>query len=139
MEYYLSYGSNLNIKEMKSRCKNAKLVTSFYLEGYELYFNKYLTIIPSKNGIVPIGVWEINREDEKKLDIYEGYPSLYRKEYIDFSLNGKKEKALIYIMNDISKSIFPTEEYLNICFIGYKSFNFDKKYIENALKKMKKE
>ena len=78
---------------MKRRCKNAKLVTSFYLEGYELYFNKYLTIIPSKNGIVPIGVWEINEEDEKILDIYEGYPSLYRKEFISFYLRKIRKKG----------------------------------------------
>lgn len=80
MKYYLSYGSNLNIKEMKRRCKNAKKISSFLLKDYELYFNKYLVVIvPSKNEFVQIGVWKITDEDEKMLDIYEGYPSLYRK------------------------------------------------------------
>ena len=139
MKYYLSYGSNLNIKEMKKRCKNAKKIASFLLKDYELYFNKYLTIIPSKNGIVPIGVWEINEEDEKILDIYEGYPALYRKEFISFLLNKNKNEGFIYLMNDLNKNVPPSEEYLNICYEGYKDFNFDKKYIENALKKMKKE
>lgn len=41
-------------------------------------------------------------------------------------------------MNDLNKNVPPSEEYLNICYEDYKDFNFDKKYINKALKKMKK-
>ena len=49
---------------------------------------------------VPGGLWKISaREekedsDEKELDYYEGYPTLYTKDF--FKLNG--EKVMFYIM-----------------------------------------
>ena len=33
------------------------------------------------NSIVPGGLYEISKSDEKKLDIYEDYPILYKKMY----------------------------------------------------------
>ena len=36
--YYLAYGSNLNIKHMKYRCKSAIRIDSAVLNGYRLVF-----------------------------------------------------------------------------------------------------
>lgn len=82
------------------------------LAGYELEFRIYLTIVPKKDGVVPIGVWTIDQEDELSLDRYEGYPTFYRKEEMEFSLNGKKEEGIIYIMNDVRGKNAPSEIYL---------------------------
>ena len=44
MKYYLAYGSNLNLNEMKVRCPSAKMIGSTILKDYELIFrNSYLT------------------------------------------------------------------------------------------------
>ena len=133
MKYYLANGSNLNTKQMKHRCPNAKKVGAFMLDGYELEFRIYLTIVPKKDGVVPIGVWVIDKEDELSLDIYEGYPTFYRKEEIGFSLNGKKEKGIIYIMNDVRGKNAPSEIYLKTCLEGYRDFDFDIRYLKAAL------
>ena len=101
-KYYLSYVSNLNLSQMRRRCPNAKKVGSFLLRGYELEFRYYLRIKKSPNGEVPLGIFEIDENDEKNLDRYEGYPTHYRKEFLNIELNGKTIKALVYVMASIA-------------------------------------
>ena len=131
--YYLAYGSNLNKNQMAYRCPNAKTIGSMMLKGYELVFKSCLTIEPNKDGEVPLGIWQITKEDEKRLDRYEGYPILYRKEYIDIVIKGKKEKALVYIMNDVRKRCAHAGVYMDVCMKGYKDFKFDIDYLNEAL------
>ena len=85
---YLAYGSNLNLKQMEERCPTAEVLGKGILKDYELIFrgrrkSAVATIEPLKNGKVPILLWTIEKTDEKSLDIYEGYPSFYRKEDIE--------------------------------------------------------
>lgn len=91
-KFYIAYGSNLNLSQMRRRCQNAKKVGSFLLKGYELEFRYYLTIKESPNGEVPLGFFEIDENDEGSLDRYEGYPTHYRKEYLDVELNANQLK-----------------------------------------------
>jgi len=77
--YYIAYGSNLNVRQMKFRCPTAKVVGTSVIKGYELLYKgsktgSYLTIEKKKGGVVPVAVWEVTARDEKSLDAYEGYP-----------------------------------------------------------------
>ena len=131
--YYLAYGSNLNERQMSFRCPNATKVGTLMLEDYELEFRLYLTIVPKKGSVVPIGVWQVSESDEKRLDAYEGYPTFYRKEYIEIEIEDRKEQALVYIMNDVRKIAPPTRQYMYTCMEGYKNFGFKQKYLLDAL------
>ena len=131
--YYLAYGSNLNEHQMKYRCPNAVKVGTLMLDDYQLEFRVFLTIVPHKGAQVPIGVWLVNEEDEKSLDRYEGYPTFYRKEYIEIEIEDRKEQALVYIMNDVRKIAPPTRQYMYTCMEGYKNFGFKQKYLLDAL------
>ena len=53
----------------------------FKLKGYKLNFrSKYRAAdIEKKNSIVPGGLFEISKSDEKKLDIYEDYQYFIKK------------------------------------------------------------
>lgn len=134
-KYYLAYGSNLNLNQMKRRCPNAKKVGTFLLKGYELEFRYYLTIKESPNSEVPIGIFEIDDKDEIALDRYEGYPTHYRKEYLEVELNGKPIKALVYIMNEEIRGVMvPDTFYLRVCLEGYKDFGFNTSYLFKAYK-----
>ena len=82
-----------------------------------------------KNSIVPGGLFEISPNDEKKLDIYEDFPNLYKKYY--FNYYGKK--VMTYTMVRKTIFTFPTERYLNIVKRGYKDCNLDKRYLNKAL------
>ena len=78
--YYIAYGSNLNIYQMRFRCPNARIIGTSVVPDYELLFKgsktgSYLTIEPKKGSSVPVAVWETTDQDELALDCYEGYPT----------------------------------------------------------------
>ena len=74
-------------------------------------------------------MFEISKNDEKKLDLYEDYPILYKKFY--FFYYGKK--VMTYTMVKKTPFKFPTERYLGIVRRGYKDCNLDQKYLKKAL------
>ena len=129
---YFAYGSNLHHFQMKRRCKDSVFIKRINLRNFRLTFrSKYRAadIEPKKNSIVPGGLFEISRSDEKKLDIYEDFPNLYKKYY--FNYYGKK--VMTYTMVKKSVFTFPTERYLNIVKKGYIDCKLDKKYLNKAL------
>ncbi len=129
---YFAYGSNLNHFQMKRRCRDSNFIKKINLKDFKLTFrSKYRAadIEPKKNSIVPGGLFEISRSDEKKLDVYEDYPNLYKKYY--FSYYGKKVMTYTMVKKTLFK--FPTERYLNIVKKGYKDCNLDKKYLLRGL------
>ena len=129
---YFAYGSNLNHFQMKRRCKDSVFIKKINLKNFKLTFrSKYRAadIEPKKNAIVPGGLFEISKSDEKKLDIYEDYPVLYKKHYFFYN----KKKVMTYTMVKKSLFMYPTERYLNIVKKGYKDSNLDFKYLKKAL------
>ena len=136
---YIAYGSNMNIDQMARRCPTAKVVANSWLEGYKLRFkgNPYravATVEPSKDDLVPIIIWEIQPEDEACLDIYEGYPRLYRKETLTVKLGKKEYPAMIYIMNGEKYDYeYPSKSYFDTIRIGYLSAGFDLKLLHQAV------
>ena len=117
---------------MKRRCKDSFFIKKINLKGFRLTFrSKYRAadIDQKKNSIVPGGLFEISKSDEKKLDIYEDYPNLYKKYY--FTYYGKK--VMTYTMKKKTIFTFPTERYLNVVKRGYKDCKLDDKYLKSAL------
>lgn len=138
-KYYLAYGSNLNIKQMKSICPYSKLVGKSLIPNYRLVFkgtnnHGYLTIEKSESSIVPIGIYEITNYDEHQLDLYENFPVLYLKENISVYLDGKIIEGIIYIMNPYYSYELPNMEYIKICKEGYNNFGFNPNILSQALK-----
>ena len=130
---YFAYGSNLNHFQMRKRCKDSIYLKKINLKDFKLTFRskyKVADIERKKNSIVAGALFEISKNDEKKLDIYEDYPILYKKYY--FLYYGKK--IMTYIMVKKTPFIFPTERYLNIVKRGYKNCGLDKKYLYKGLK-----
>ena len=129
---YFAYGSNLNHFQMKRRCKDSTFIKKYELKDYRLTFrSKYRAadIEVKKNSIVPGGLFEISRSDEKKLDVYEDFPILYKKIYFKhYNLN-----VMTYIMVKKTEFRYPTERYLNIVKRGYTDCKLDKKYLSKAL------
>ena len=79
---YFAYGSNLHHIQMKRRCKDSIFLKKTNLKNFKLTFrSSYRTadIEPKKNSIVQGALYEISKSDEKKLNVYEDYPNLYKK------------------------------------------------------------
>ena len=131
---YFAYGSNLNLFQMKRRCKDSVFLKKYELKGYKLNFrSKYRAadIEKSKNSLVPGALFEISKSDEKKLDVYEDYPILYKKLYFTYY----NKTVMTYIMVNKTEFRYPTERYLNIVKQGYKDCNLNINYLRNALNK----
>ncbi len=129
---YFAYGSNLNHFQMKRRCKDSIFLKKINLKEFKLTFrSKYRAadIEPKKKFLVPGGLYEISKSDEKKLDIYEDYPILYKKFY--FYYYGKK--VMTYIMKNKTPFRYPTVKYLNVIKQGYRDCKLDNKYLKKAL------
>ena len=130
---YFAYGSNLNHFQMKRRCKDSKFLKKINLKNFRLTFrSKYRAadIDRRKNSTVSGGLFEISKSDEKKLDVYEDFPILYKKFY--FRYYGKK--VMTYIMVKKTPFKYPTDKYLNIIKHGYKDCKLDKIFLNKALK-----
>jgi len=129
---YFAYGSNLNHFQMKRRCKDSNFLKKYELKDYRLTFrSKYRAadIEVKKNSIVPGGLFEISKSDEKKLDVYEDFPILYKKIYFKYY----SSNVMTYIMVKKTEFRYPTERYLNVVKRGYADCKLDKKYLSKAL------
>jgi len=133
---YFAYGSNLNLFQMKRRCKDSVFIKKYELKGYRLNFrSKYRAadIEKNKNSFVPGALFEISKSDEKKLDVYEDFPILYKKLYFTYY----NKTVMTYIMVNKTEFRYPTERYLNVVKRGYKDCKLDMKYLKIALQPIK--
>ena len=141
--YYIAYGSNLNIRQMRMRCPHARVIGTAMIEDYELLFKgsltgAYLTIEQRAGGRVPVAVWEITKTDEDALDRYEGFPTFYYKKDMVLDITGirtgkvRRRKCFVYIMHEERKIGVPSPFYVSTCLEGYISFGFDEHYLSEA-------
>ena len=133
MNYYFAYGSNLHHLQMKRRCPNCRFIKKIVLHNYRLTFrSKYgaADIEKKGGGKVYGGLYVISKAAEKKLDIYEEYPTLYKKIYFKY----KGKKIMTYTMVKKTKLVPPTTRYLNIIKQGYKDCKLNMKSLQIALR-----
>lgn len=136
--FYIAYGSNLNLGQMARRCPTAEAVKSIYLHNYRLMFRgkgtAVATIEKRKGGKVPILIWQLQPSDEHNLDIYEGFPHLYRKETLKVTVNGRRVRAMVYIMNErLHPYDTPSRSYFDTIRQGYKDSGFDTNILRQAV------
>ena len=135
---YIAYGSNMDTSQMAFRCPTAKLIGTSEVEGYRLLFRgsqsgAYATIEEADGYKVPVLVWEIREMDEMKLDRYEGFPTFYYKKDLTVTVNGKREKAMAYIMDERRPLGEPSYQYYKVIEDAYAEFHFDMDILEKAL------
>ena len=136
MLYYFAYGSNLHHLQMKRRCPNCRFIKKVTLNNYKLTFrSKYgAADIEKKIGKKVYGaLYVISKAAEKRLDVYEEYPSLYKKKYFRY----QKKKVMTYIMSKKTKLVPPTLKYLNVIKQGYKDCKLSMKSLNIALLSVK--
>ena len=136
MNYYFAYGSNLHHLQMKRRCPNCRFIKKIILHNYRLTFrSKYgaADIEKKMGGKVYGGLYVISKAAEKRLDIYEEYPILYKKMFFG---HGNK-KVMTYIMVKKTRLVPPTSRYLNVIKQGYKDCKLSMKSLNAALLSLK--
>ena len=143
--YYIAYGSNLNIPQMRMRCPGARIIGTSVIEDYQLLFKgsktgSYLIIEPMEGAEVPVVIWEVTETDEKALDRYEGYPNFYYKKEMTLDIKGirtgkvRRRDAFAYLIHEERELGIPSWYYVNTCLDGYRAFGFDEKYLFDAIR-----
>ena len=144
--YYIAYGSNLNVPQMRMRCPHATILGTANLKGWELLFKgsktgSYLTIEECEDGTIPVVIWEVTALDEAALDRYEGFPHFYYKRDIKLQYKGirtgkrRTVTAFAYIMHEERPIGIPTNFYMRTCLEGYTTFHFNKNILIDAYNK----
>jgi len=132
MIYYFAYGSNLHHEQMKRRCPKCRYIKKYVLKDYQMTFrSKYgAADIEKRIGKKVYGaLFIISKCAEKRLDVYEEYPTLYKKIYFKY----KGKKVMTYTMCRKTKKIPPTTRYLNIIIQGYKDCKINIKSLQQSL------
>ena len=121
---------------MKRRCPHCKFIKRITLNNYRLTFR-------SKYGAADIekrmgkkvygGLYIISKTAESRLDVYEEYPTLYKKIYFKYY----NKKVMTYTMVKKTKLVPPTNKYLNTIRQGYKDCKLSMKNLNVALQPLK--
>jgi len=138
-KYYIAYGSNLSVSQMKYRTPDARIVGTAVLDGWGLTFKEFATIEQKENHTTPVLVWEISEGDEKNLDRYEGFPNLYYKKDLEVTVTPLDDSdpitltAMVYIMDEKYDYDMPSLYYYAILVNGYERFGFDRTKLADSL------
>ena len=149
MKYYIAYGSNLNVPQMRARCPHARVAGTAVIKDYELLFKgsktgSYLTIEECPGASVPVVIWSVEDSDEANLDRYEGYPDFYYKKEFKLKYKGictgkrRTVTAFAYIMHEDRSIGIPSNWYMHTCLDGYNTFYFDRRILISAYDKCRK-
>ena len=134
---YFAYGSNLHHQQMKKRCKDSHFIKKIILKDYSLTFrSKYGAADIEKNRGKKVcgALYNISKADEKRLDFYEEYPTMYKKMFFKYY----NEKIMTYTMVKKTKKVSPSLQYLNVIKQGYKDCKLNITYLNRALFPFKK-
>lgn len=139
--FYLAYGSNCNLEQMRYRCPNARVIGPVTLPNYRLTFNGKnsgwgVANIRRRNGAEVKGLlWEITQECEENLDHYEGYPFLYGKHNVTVTTeDGERIRAMVYTMTKGHEApAMPTGGYFQGIIDGFLQNGMDPQPVKDAL------
>jgi gamma-glutamylcyclotransferase (GGCT)/AIG2-like uncharacterized protein YtfP len=136
--HYFAYGSNMDPKQMASRCPGAVAVGRARLPNYELAFvwdspgwgGGVATVIPS-SGLEVWGVlWDLTDEHIEALDRYEGVAiGAYMREHLDVENDEGSVNSLIYLATD-TRQKRPSGKYVDALVRGAHAFSLPADYVE---------
>ncbi len=138
MTHYFAYGSNMDPKQMASRCPGAMAVGRARLADYELAFvwdspgwgGGVATVVPSSGREVWGVLWDLTDEHAEALDRYEGVAiGAYVREHLDVEADEGLVNALIYLATDTREKL-PSGRYVDALVRGAKAHGLPADYVE---------
>ena len=125
---YFAYGSNLSLEQMRSRCPDSRPVRAHYHEGHTLVLRGPANIEDAEGSRIPGAIYEISQQDEKILDGYEGFPSVYTKLSFETDLG-----TVMYYRLVEPKHRRAREGYVNVIATGYGDWGLPIEHLEAAI------
>lgn len=150
MKYYLAYGPNLNLVQMRQRCPQCPCGRVYIFircaPGLPWFQERLLFDHgfqqPWCPSMVGCGVYEISDKDEQALDVYAGVPYFYQKQTMQvqcvWDVTTRREvlhniEAILYTLPASHPLGVPSRRYLQECKSGYDDFHFSFLPLRQAL------
>ena len=137
---YFTYGSFMDINNLKKHTPSAKFVCKAMIPNWEVQFNYYSKnyqggvtgIEPALNKIVRGAVYEIPPDEIEYLDTIEGVPNgtYYRHPIMVISEEGKPMLAHVYRTTNPRGPFKPTKKYLKYILDGARALGLPEEYIK---------
>jgi gamma-glutamylcyclotransferase (GGCT)/AIG2-like uncharacterized protein YtfP len=128
-----AYASNLNREHMIERCATAEVLGTATLTDHRLVFRHGADLEPHAGAVALGAVWRLTPADMVALDHYEGFPSLYRKDYRHVQLaGGDAVEVMLYRMNRDGYAP-PPADYLQVIREGYRDFGLSEASLDAAV------
>ncbi len=144
---YFAYGSNLDCRQMRDRCRSSRFISIARLEGHRLAFSR--KSINRKCGVADVveasreSVWgvvyEIADGDVARLDIDEGFragraTNSYERVFkevvlVDFG-GGRAVRVETYVAKPQPQPPLPNRAYMEQVISGARFWNLPAQYIE---------
>lgn len=136
---YLAYGSNMLPERMMRRCPGATALGVARLPDYRLAERLYADIDFSEGESVFGVLYLITERDMRSLDAYEGYPKVYRREWLEVEYRGESYTALTYEMSAATKIArdgqpYP-DDYRKMCSAGARFYHVPNKFTKRKSSK----
>jgi hypothetical protein len=135
---YWCYGSNLNVRQMRKRCRDATVFGPLVVPNAVLRFRGVADVAYLRGAECHGGLWEISKRDEEALDRYEGVDlarperGLYVKRYLTLKIKGEVRRALYYQMN-ATGIMPPSQAYLDVIAQGFRDFGLPLERLQRAV------
>lgn len=140
MPLYFAYGSNMESRQMVSRCPSARFVGKATLEGYCVTFPRMsvrwqggaASVGPDEDRRVEGVVYEMDEIDFEPLDRFEGVAKnrYYRCSLPVLLADGRTLEPEVYIANSEAGAPFPPDPgYLNQMIVGAQEHGLPEGYI----------
>lgn len=133
---YWAYGSNLNKAAMAVRCPAARPFSRLTVGDGRLLFRGVADVQPCEGREIPGALWEITRDCERALDLYEGVASgFYVRRWLRLRIDGAERPALYYVMSPDRIGVAPpSEPYLETIIEGYRDFGLDLEQLDRSVR-----
>lgn len=138
---YFAYGSNMNLKQMKIRCPDARFIRRAYLEGFKFVYDGFsqfrggavANIAKDRESTVWGALFEITELCLDALDKFEGYPYVYdRKVLIVKDDEGNEYQAWVYLREPREEGK-PSKHYFQIVLEGARKCKLPEKYVKKFI------
>jgi len=131
--FYFAYGSNMDSRQMRVRCRGAYFVGVARLRDFEFRINRrgVATIVQRDRSDVYGVLWKISQPDERSLDAYEGVLyGTYEKRFVEVETGPHNlVRALAYVARDSSRGV-PRPDYLERIVTAAKEHQLPARYVE---------
>ena len=132
---YFAYGSNLDARQMRSRCASAEAAAKAVLSNHALAFGGFsrrwggavATIVPTRGAEVEGLLYRLPPTELVVLDRYEGCPLAYeRRAMLVTDEHGRRRRVQLYRQPYHGFVAWPPQaDYLGVIHRAYKRLGFD--------------